>query len=113
MSEEEKKKYKEKDTKYPLPQIIGSWSTHFNSWKKMNRNYLLVKYEDLIKNPEETFTKIAFFIGNLIKLNFTNDQIKTAIELSSFEKLEKMEKDYGFTESTINKEGLVKINFFT
>ena len=105
LSEEEKKKYKEKDTKYPLPQIIGSWSTHFNSWKKMNRNYLLVKYEDLIKNPEETFTKIAFFIGNLIKLNFTNDQIKTAIELSSFEKLEKMEKDYGFTESTINKEG--------
>ena len=105
LSEEEKKKYKEKDTKYPLPQIIGSWSTHFNSWKKMNRNYLLVKYEDLIKKPEETFTKIAFFIGNLIKLNFTNEQIKTAIELSSFEKLEKMEKDYGFTESTINKKG--------
>ena len=105
LSEEEKKKYKEKDTKYPLPQIIGAWSTHFNSWKKMNRNYLLVKNEDLIKKPEETFTKIAFFIGNLIKLNFTNEQIKTAIELSSFEKLEKMEKDYGFTESTINKKG--------
>ena len=105
LSDEEKKKYKEKDTKYPLPQIIGSWSTHFNSWKKMNRNYLLVKYEDLVENPEETFTKIAFFIGNLIKLSFTNDQIKTAIDLSSFEKLEKMEKDYGFTESTINKKG--------
>ena len=33
------------------------------------------------------------------------------INLSSFEKLEKMEKENGFTESTIDKEGK-EINFF-
>ena len=34
-----------------------------------------------------------------------------AINLSSFEKLEKMEKDSGFTESTVSKEGINKFFF--
>ena len=105
LSNEEKKKYKEKETKYPLPQIIGSWGSHYTSWKRMKTNYLLVKYEDLIEKPKEEFAKIAIFIGNLIKINFSKDQIKTAVELSSFNKLENMEKRYGFIESSINKKG--------
>ena len=60
----------------------------------MKKNYLLVKYEDLISNPKNEFTKIANFIGNLFKLKFTEDQIDSAINLSSFEKLEKMEKEW-------------------
>ena len=105
LSNEEKKKYKEKETKYPLPQIIGSWESHYTSWKRMKTNYLLVKYEDLVHKPKEEFSKIAIFIGNLIKINFSKNQISTAIELSSFNKLENMEKRYGFIESSINKKG--------
>ena len=105
LSEQEKRKFIEKDTKYPLPQIIGSWGTHYKSWKKMKFNYLLTKYEDLIENPREEFNKIAMFIGNLTKLNFNKDQITTAINLSSFERLEAMEKEHGFIESSINYEG--------
>ena len=71
----------------------------------MKKNYLLVRYEDLVENPKNEFTKIADFVGNLLKLKFTEDQIDNAISLSSFDKLEKMEKDYGFTESTIDKDG--------
>ena len=105
LSEEEKKKYQKKDTKYPLPQIIGSWGTHFKSWKKMNKNYLLVRYEDLVEKPNTEFNKIAYFIGNLIKLNLNDEQVNTAIKLSSFENLEKMEREYGFIESTMNRKG--------
>ena len=49
LSEQERRKFTEKDTKYPLPQMIGSWGTHYKSWKKMKFNYLLIKYEDLIE----------------------------------------------------------------
>ena len=58
------------------------------------------------------FTKIADFVGNLLKLKFTEDQIDNAISLSSFDKLEKMEKDNGFTESTIDKDGKRNKFFF-
>ena len=105
LSDKEEEKYKEKGTKYPLPQIIGSWKTHYLSWKKLNKNYLFVKYENLIRNPLNEFSKIADFIGKLTKINFNRKQINAAIELSSFEKLENMEKEHGFIESAINKEG--------
>ncbi len=71
----------------------------------MKKNYLLVRYEDLVESPKNEFTKIADFVGNLLNLKFTENQINNAISLSSFDKLEKMEKDYGFTESSIDKDG--------
>ena len=63
------------------------------------------KYEDLINDTKNEFTKIANYIGSLLKIKFTEDQIDTAINLSSFEKLEKMEKEDGFSESNIGKDG--------
>ena len=94
-----------KSKKFPLTQFVGSWKTHYLSWKNMKKNYILVRYEDLVENPKNEFTKIADFVGNLLKLKFTEDQIDNAISLSSFDNLEKMEKDNGFTESNIDKNG--------
>ena len=101
-----------KSKKFPLTQFVGSWKTHYLSWKNMKKNYLLIRYEDLVKSPKNEFTKIAGFIEDLLKLKFTEDQIDTAISLSSFDKLEKMEKDNGFTESTIDKDGKRNKFFF-
>ena len=101
-----------KSKKFPLTQFVGSWKTHYLSWKNMKKNYLLVRYEDLVESPKNEFTKIADFVGNLLKLKFTEDQIDNAISLSSFDKLEKMEKDNGFTESTIDKDGKRNKYFF-
>ena len=104
LSERQKDLYL-KSKKFPLTQLVGSWQTHYLSWKNMKKNYLLVRYEDLMENPKNEFTKITDFIGNLLKLKFTEDQIDNAINLSSFDRLEKMEKVHGFTESTIDNEG--------
>ena len=101
-----------KSKKFPLTQFVGSWKTHYLSWKNMKKNYLLVRYEDLVESPKNEFTKIADFVGNLLKLKFTEDQIDNAISLSSFDKLEKMEKDNGFTESTFDKDGKRNKFFF-
>ena len=71
----------------------------------MKKNYLLVKYEDLIKNPLDGFTEITNFISKVLKIKFSKDQIENAVELSSFSNLKKMEEKYGFTESSTNNEG--------
>ena len=110
LSEKEKEKFINRD-KHSLPQIIGSWKTHYLSWKSMKKNYLLIKYENLIKNPEDEFTKIANFLGKLFKHNFTKEVIDDAIKLSSFDKLEKMEQEHGFAESSVNQDG-AKQKFF-
>ncbi len=94
-----------KSKKFPLTQYVGSWKTHYLSWKNMKKNYILVRYEDLYENSKSEFTKIASFIGGLLKVKFTEAQIENAINLSSFERLENMEKESGFTESTIDKDG--------
>ncbi len=103
LSKQEKEKYSNKN--HPLPQIIGSWKTHYLSWKNMKKNYLLVKYEDLISDPLNGFSKISKFISQNLKLKFSEEQILNAIKLSSFNNLEKMEKTYGFTESSTNTDG--------
>ncbi len=104
LSEKEKEKFLIKE-KHPLPQIIGSWRTHYISWKQMKKNYLLVKYENLVKNPQNEFAKIANFLGGFFKHNFNSEIVNNAIKLSSFDKLSKMEKKHGFTESAVNKDG--------
>ena len=104
LSEQQKEKFLNKE-KHPLPQIIGSWKTHYNSWKNMKKNYLLIKYEDLVKNPKEEFNKIAIFLGSLFNNRFSVDVVNNAIELSSFNKLKEMEEKHGFTESSVNEKG--------
>ena len=111
LSDQEKEKYLNKE-KYPLPQFIGSWQTHYLSWKNMKINYLLVKYEDLLNKPIEEFTKISNFIGEIFQNKFTNENINDAIKLSSFDNLRKMEDEHGFTESPVNKDGEKNRFFF-
>ena len=104
LSEYEKKEYIGKKD-YQLPQIIGSWQMHYKSWKGMKKNFLLIKYENLIKNPKKEFLKVSIFLEKVLKTKFTEKQINNAIKSSSFFKLKKMEEDYGFEESAEDRKG--------
>ncbi len=97
---------------YSLPQIIGSWQTHYKTWKIMNKNFLLIKYENLINTPNSEFKKIANYLEKLFKTKFTNAQIEKATNSSSFDKLQKMEEKKGFIESMENKQTGEKNKFF-
>ena len=94
----------------------SNWSGNFNSWKsfKSSGKYLLIKYEDLVINKEETLKKILKFIHKLINSNFKIDEnkLKNIIESTSFENMKKLEKEKGFTEAKINKETGENIPFF-
>lgn len=79
-----------------LPQHMGSWSDHVNSWTKnvSNENLLVVRYEDMKQLPQKTFAKIVRFVS----LDYTKTQIADALEKSKMDKLQQMEVEKGFGE---------------
>ena len=111
LSENEKKEYVGKKD-FQLPQIIGSWQTHLQSWKTMKNNFLIIKYENLLKNPKVEFSKVSEFLEKLLKIKFSKEQIDNAINSCSFEKLKKMEETTGFAEAAENRGGGKKKFFY-
>ena len=84
-----------------LPQPMGTWSAHVQSWLAVSDfPVLVIRYEDMHHDALNTFTKIANF------LDFDADEanISRAIELSSFDKVQKQEKEKPFKEKPLNTE---------
>ena len=69
----DKKENLKRKTEFPTD--ISSWQNHFNSWKNFKKNFLLIKYEDLINRPEKTFNKISKFLEIIINIKITNEKI--------------------------------------
>lgn len=101
-----------KKTEFDLPTVISSWSNHYNSWKKMKKNYLLIKYEELLNNPIFEFRKITNFLKNIYKIDFNDEQINTAIEKCNFDNLTEQENKSGFIEASIDENGRNKKFFY-
>ena len=94
---------------------LGTWSANYNSWKEFKKlnKYLLIKYEDLILKPKETFISILEFIHKLTKTKFLVDELKlkNVLKTTTFEYLQNLEKKEIFPESRKTKDGKL-INFF-
>ena len=84
----------------------GSWSSNYESWKEFKKidRYFLIKYEDLVSNPEKTFTNVLNFIYKLNKSKEKIDQVKLTKTLNSttFEYLQNLEKKESFKEATFS-----------
>ena len=102
--------------KNELEVYVGSWNFNYNSWKvfKNSNRYHLVKYEDLVANPKDTFNNILLFIRNITLNNFFIDpkKIEKVVDQTNFSKLKNMEKKKGFIESKINDVTGKKVAFF-
>ena len=81
---------------FGIPTIISSWSNHYNSWKKLDKNYLLIKYENLLNKPEIEFKKITDYLETIGKFKFKNSDISLAIENTKFNKLSSQEDQWGY-----------------
>ena len=80
-----------------LEQPMHSWSSHVKSW--LDQPFIpvhLIRYEDMLQNPLETFTLAARFAG----LPDSLEQIQKAIQHSSFEALQQQEQQTGFREKS-------------
>jgi hypothetical protein len=94
----------------------GTWGGNYNSWKsfKSVNKYLLVHYEDLIKEKDKIFYEILKFIHNLKKIEFVLDKKKfnNVLDTTDFGRVQKLENQTGFDESPINKKTGKKVKFF-
>jgi hypothetical protein len=76
-------------------EVLGSWSQNVASWMGMTaRPVHLIRYEDMLANPGRTFAILARFL----RLTPSEEQLKRAIEKSSFTELSRQEKEGGFNE---------------
>jgi aryl sulfotransferase len=82
-----------------LRQQLYTWSGHVKSWvDDSGLPVLVLRYEDMIANPPETFTRAVTFLG----LSFTRSDIETALDKSSFTRLKQQEEEKGFSEKSAN-----------
>ena len=59
---------------------------------------MIIKYEDLISNTLNTFSKIVNYLSKITEIKFDKDKIKYSIKKTSFESLSQLEKEEGFEE---------------
>jgi len=94
-----------------IPTLISSWKINYLSWKKITKNYLLVKYEDLIKDPHKEFFKISNYLEKIMNTKFDENKILNAIKTSSFSNMQNLEKK-GLFKEYIKGADNNKIKFF-
>ena len=102
--------------KYDAEVYLGSWNFNYNSWKiyKNSEKYLLVKYEDLVKNTKNVFIKILKFINELSQNGKSIDEkkIEKVINQTNFSRMKNLEDEHGFEEAKVNNNTGQIVKFF-
>ncbi len=76
-------------------EVYGSWSQHVASWtRKSHRAIYVMRYEDMLADPFHIFGGLARHL--LLRPN--EEQLRLAIQRSSFDVLKKQEDEGGFKE---------------
>jgi aryl sulfotransferase len=79
-------------------EFMSDWTSYNESWIRQDEIPVLsLRYEDILTDTEACFTEIIRFTG----LDFAEDRLKKAVAFSSFDQLQKQEKQKGFQQ--VNK----------
>ncbi|MGF1553107.1 MAG: sulfotransferase domain-containing protein [Paracoccaceae bacterium] len=80
-----------------VPQYLGSWAGHLRSWTR-HRDFpvLVLRYEDLLADPEEGFARVLELIG----MPIDRERLSRAVRFSDFEELSSQEAKNGFIEKS-------------
>ena len=83
------------------PQVLSSWSHHYNSWLSLKVPKLVIKYENLLNNTEHSLRKIAEYFRVNYNLEIINLEIKikNILDSTNFKKFQDYEKLFGFNEA--------------
>ena len=115
MKDDQRAIYSKVNNRYLGFQFLMSWSLNQKSWIE-NKKFpvLLIKYEDLVGETFFVFKNIIQFVNKLMnnKQAFNKDKAVNAIKNTSFEKLQNLEKQYGFSEAVTKKGTKEKLKFF-
>ena len=94
---------KDNEEEFDIPTLISSWDNHYKSWVKFKKNNLLIKYEDILHDPNKEFFKIIKFLNCITNFKFKDENIEKSILECNFENLKKQEEQKGFVEASKNK----------
>lgn len=90
------------DKSYRFPVMISSWNNHYNAWKKLNKNYLLIRYEDLISDTEKELNRIINYLNNINNLEVNKKKISNILKSTAFDNFKKLEDKGLFNESNLD-----------
>jgi hypothetical protein len=77
-------------TEKSIYEVYGSWSQHVESWtRRPHRTIYVMRYEDMLADPVSAFGGLA----RHLLLRPKPEQLQEAIDRSSFEKLQKQERE--------------------
>ena len=75
-------------------ELLGSWSLHVNSWTRQDgRRLLILRYEDLLREPLEHFGRLIAFLGGGPP---AAERLQRAVEFSGFDVLASQESALGY-----------------
>ena len=91
--------YPASGNKFYKKSLMGTWSDHYKSWKSYKSSkILIIKYEDMVLNELNTFTKVINYLGEIDQTELKDEKLKKALKQTQFKELQKMEKAEGFLE---------------
>ncbi len=82
-------------TEKQIFELLSSWSNHAASWIAAPKT-CVVRYEDLVTDPQRHFGKIVHFLGG----DAEPERLRRAIEFSSFDTLAAQEREHGYRAGT-------------
>ncbi len=95
-----------------VPQLLSSWDNHYNSWKKFPKNYLLIRYEDLVSDIKKEILRLINYLSDYFEYKITDKLIEEIERNTSFENFKKLESDGKFSENSVNEITGEKRTFF-
>jgi hypothetical protein len=80
-----------------LMAVLTTWSVHAETWIDKNKDIpvKIIRYEDMIKDPEKQFKAILKALGFV---NINKDKFKFALHQTTFQNLQALEAKNGFRE---------------
>jgi hypothetical protein len=93
-----------------IPEALSSWDEHYESWARFPKNFLLIKYEDLLTNSQKEIKRIYYYLKKFYKIKKPN--MDNIIQNTKFENLKNLENKFGFVESVTDKTTNKQKSFF-
>jgi len=91
-----------------LPEFILSWKANFLSWQnfyaKNNKKGIILRYEDLVNNPNDTFLILINFLQKHLKFSINQKKLINSINSIHFNNLKELENKNGFYEKSKKSE---------
>lgn len=81
---------------YGLQDVVMSWSSHVDSWRRAKFPVTWIRYEDLLTDTESTFRRLLKGIGFR---EIDEDALQFALKETKFENLKRQEQSIGFREA--------------